>query len=824
MSASKFVATGFAAALLTVLPVIGITAPERQLRDADEGYRLIVDHVLIPRNILVATDALDTARQDADTLRRSAVVRLDEARLDAANREIPGLRGYVERSYLRQDIARNDPALWIDDNVLVGIAPGAHAIISPLAQANWNGDLLYRGSERNSAAFVRLNGTGGDGVWRPLYRAGVAGGGWDDGFYVAAGSRGAIELRKGSDADRDGDMVLAYRRKGRQLTLPAAAEAHYCNSEDAAAVDPVTNRLTVEPGTCLRIAGALPDGARLDFIEVPRSRVVGAETIDGNERYARLSRSARSSMSAWAQWNPARARSMELAIETTLDFNLSQFAQQALDSVYDAQGLRRPAAITIMDARNGEILGMASREGNDLFRPVGPLGDYDVNFREMPVGSVAKPLVAEAIFSSFYKDGRMLEVADTPGGADQIDQVLGVDLNGSLHAPAVRSGGWIDAQEFIAFSSNQYAAALMMLTSCAEPAEPRSANRDYRNAGAAAPCFRGGGRRTIELPWKRDFESYYISPDSPGKGTDDAGGHRGLDKLALWGEDDWAAGLPNPANIHWPALEGLQSFRAQVVPIILGGQDYAWNNIVLAQSYARLVTGRRVNARLRPWPASYRPARMAFERNQAICRGLEDVANVGTAAAPRFGLRDRVMRWRPGAPDDFILLSKTGTPTSESATPAQLQTIGEVNRDIRGGRLCLAKRGADWAVDTGDRCRARAVPAGPEARERRTLGYRGVDVLFEGGRPIRALGEPGMRYDTKAYVFVVGARAGEDEPARIGCAQLPPKGPLVVVAVNFQDPTVGTGGEGGQSDAHLRVASELLAPGGALARWILDAG
>jgi hypothetical protein len=434
-------------------------------------------------------------------------------------------------------------------------------------------------------------------------------------------------------------------------------------------------------------------------------------------------------------------------------------------------------------------------------------------FSELPVGSVAKPLVAEAIFSKFYKDGRNLEVLDTPAGTSDIDMLLGVPLGGKLHAPAVQDGnGWVNTREFIAHSSNLYAAALLMLTSC-NPTVRAPPNRYYINGGNAKPCFSRPGTYRIQLPWKGDFLSLYGSAPSGAGGLPSP---TDASRLNIWGRygahgDVGGPDLPEPADIHWD-WDRLDDFRADVIPLILGGQNYQWNNIVLAQSYARLLTGKRVEARIVPNSDLFEF--LKFDRDQQVCLGMEDVASIGTAAG--FGLNEEIARWRPETPNEYVLLSKTGTPSVEDPGIGQLRAIEEINKKIRDRDLCVAGPASRLRIDEGRQCQSDSTSQ-RSLSGATTLPYRGVDVSVKDGRLIRALTRADGEYNTKAYVFGVGRRAtAADAVAPDSCQQLLQAGRLLIVAINVQDPT----GVSGQSNAHLKIAQQLLVPGGALSVWM----
>jgi hypothetical protein len=826
-------------AALVVIP----DAPTKGLREANSGYEAVVNQLLIPMSILRPTDLLEAVRRNPASLGDDPIVVLDENRLDEEDRLHPGLRAFVDASYLRFDLARNDPGLWEDDNVLTRINRGAHALVSPFIDTNWRGNLLYGGdgaSESDGPSmrmFVRLarDNQNPDEGWQEIPVGGTKH--FGSGFRStgrAIGGKNAIDLQQVTDMLPDGQLLFTYWRDNQTMSLRTGT-ATYCNSHDRYPLLSNGREVRITPGICLHLVRPEDEGEAIEFLVLPQGRVISGDTGDARTRYWRLVRSARASMADWVQKSCAGGCAEATNdIPTTLDANLSVFVQEALDGAYKEQSLNRAAAITVMDG-DGRILALASHEGAELFQSDKPIGHEDVNFRDFAIGSIAKPLITSAILAHFpdVEDLEILQVPTTRKGKEAvINSVLGTRLESPMQAPQEPGPLWLDAERFIALSSNQYAAGLAMLTSClpqdADPINPAVKDHPgYRTRAAIHPCFATAAERSIALPWWNDFLDRYGNPGDVQISTHSAESEMDPPPPTrlpvLWEGENVPVGvarsMPSPVTFHWPKIRNLKSFRTDIVPLILGGQEYGWSNILLAQSFARLVTGKHVDATLvkrRPNPQSIDVGEASV--NKRICAGLENVPRgMGTAA------RANLLANLQNLPGDarsrsLVLLAKTGTPKVDSVDTETLNRTNAIDRCIRDNELRLVTS-ASGSYQLAGRCpwlvAGGTVVQPLSGRGNEMLEVGNTKFLVSNGRLIRSVARVDYRFSTKAFVFGLGTRRLQNEPAGAGCEQISERNPMIFVAINVQDPASDQG-----VGAHLRIAQQLLGADSELIRWV----
>lgn len=174
---------------------------------------------------------------------------------------------------------------------------------------------------------------------------------------------------------------------------------------------------------------------------------------------------------------PERRRADEFDLALTLDVELQNAVQERLleyvRPLRSASEVPFRAAVTVMDAKTGELLALASypteadlrtwRESNDARERL--LRNH--NFSRLPIGSVAKVMVTAAILQDAYFLSD-LRIPAYPGG--EIEQILGIEIDPVLkdHGIDAGSDGWIDFEEFIEHSSNKYAATLLTLATAVE--------------------------------------------------------------------------------------------------------------------------------------------------------------------------------------------------------------------------------------------------------------------------------------------------------------------------------------------------------------------
>ena len=164
-------------------------------------------------------------------------------------------------------------------------------------------------------------------------------------------------------------------------------------------------------------------------------------------------------------------------VALTLDARLQEAVEERLQTY--ARTLRRPdeppfrAAVTVMDATDGELLALASYPTDDDLEGWSGASAARTrllrnhNFSRLPIGSVAKVMLAAAILD----DAPFLAALEIPGYAGgEIEDVLGLALDPVLRDHSVWGGadGRVDFDEFIEQSSNKYAATLVTLAAAVD--------------------------------------------------------------------------------------------------------------------------------------------------------------------------------------------------------------------------------------------------------------------------------------------------------------------------------------------------------------------
>ncbi|HEY0052327.1 MAG TPA: hypothetical protein VGB49_02840, partial [Caulobacteraceae bacterium] len=302
-------------------------------------------------------------------------------------------------------------------------------------------------------------------------------------------------------------------------------------------------------------------------------------------------------------------------------------------------------------------------------------------------GSTVTPLLAAAL------------LAETPGladltvrhpGAGPMERVLGVGFHGDPRSwprevAGAAPGEWLTVERFLSRSSNRYAASLALLGWAPDPlaANGFPAGGDHALGGPPAERLPmldvqlqqgadgpGFGPALRAPRWRRHLASLF-----------DTGACRGPD---LCDNSPWGPvflGLPTVDGARPPTqflaispqdqdfrFGEMQDFRTQYLPVILGGEAYGWSALRLAQSYARLTTGRLVQARLvrdpRGQPASFGALPLDAGVRARLLAGLEQVVSEGTGAPLRPVLAElQAEAARRG--ETVRLYAKTGTPEIE---------------------------------------------------------------------------------------------------------------------------------------------------------------
>ncbi|MBV8685261.1 MAG: hypothetical protein JOZ90_16240 [Alphaproteobacteria bacterium] len=824
------------------------------------GYDRVVNELFAPFEALRLSD--DPARR---------VVEIDTRVLESD----PLLRKFYEDSFLKGDIQRNDPGLWRISGRVLGVAPGAHRVISPFAPTAWLGNITF-GDQRPKLVLTFRQGNarvadleltdgrieGEDPMPADRYRN-------VDIFNPTSGPPAPLlYLYRGTPGAGGSERFAAVVR-----TL--AGHAWLEPVDDDIYIDNAPEPLRRGKGVLLQNGTSIAFGAHGDRRLIMRETIAAMSSRAGvglryrDPRYETMARAIEEAMGDAVLKCGAGCDLRTRSIPVTLDPDLDGFVQNVLSNA--ARSYSKPAAVTVMNALNGDVLSLASYDPDAGRRTAeaaarGP-APINYNFELLAVGSVAKPLVSAAILSRF-QDLRRLRLSEANvyraiGKQTYASRLLGIPLgasSGEMIGAHPVGGGWIDFPTYLQKSSNYYAASLMLLATSPDPMSPDEANRaptggSYMFEGAPPPQFlprfrvsRTADGKLLHLDgepiWKANFNALFGIDDrtkGPWAGATDTSIWRNLRNYWQSGQalDEsalrpFAPLSPQRQNWRWdPAAH----FRQDYLPMILGGAGFGWSNVELAESYSRIATGRRINARLIPEGSEeFEPwLDLGEESRQAICDGLSRVAFGGTAdrTVEHLNVRSQVEKVAALTPIRFF--SKTGTPEIAVLDPRQQRQLDAEDRLI--GRRTIAFRtdrrmavsgagGVIAPVDPASRARAiralaavagRELPSAPAAVDRMLAFNRAAtdaerERLYQmvDGSPISVVRPPptGTEF-AHAYVFVIAAYAdAQGNPHR--CDDEPVA--ALTVAINVQEL---------RPLSALPIAARLLDPEGPLVKYLL---
>jgi len=618
------------------------------------------------------------------------------------------VQDFYRVSNLPRDIADNDPRLWRIEGRLLGFAAGAQTVPSPFERGGWRGRLESQGAP--AAAVLSMDGAPrlflvpGDMASHPEADL--------KGLSIYAPQSG-VEV----DADLPGATIASIEgRDGVPLALviQVGSATMIQAKSGVVTVDSWPRQLARDEGARLfpSSRALVSDGLRTVSLTVGGQRrafsapeVLGGRWTDA--RYAELLEPVIGMLDARAAaCGDDTATCLQLRTQPyrlALDVKVDQAVKAALAASPERGAY--PAGITVLDALTGDIVASASYDPQrdqplSSGRTLGRATDYSLT--PLPIGSAAKPPVSAAILSS-RPQLRTLEIRHTAISDTCIDQaalfvksLLGVPLG-----DAAGCGGWISTQDphaqwinfdtFLAVSSNEYAAALavMALAPNLDVAPPGNA---WRLGPDGVPhglpplqegaLIQGRYGDLLNFPdWRHRFNELYGAgrnvPTAPGQ--TDYSVWRGLGLDAGGAHTAYTDGLSASSPVRL-AFNYDQSRRVtqDYIPIILGGQNYPWTTVKLAESYARLVTGREVRARFVDdgvKPGALAPAQYPEMLHAQMCRALNAVMTRGTASkASGVTPVSLAARWR-AASLPVVLYGKTGTPRIEGLSLTERRQI-----------------------------------------------------------------------------------------------------------------------------------------------------
>lgn len=673
---------------------------------------------------------------------------------------------FIAASFLRDDMATLDPAIWRYDGSRLGIDPRAHLVGGAYdGVSGWRGSLLFADTqvqqqlldERGTPIAWLVASPQPGATSRPrqidLMRAAAPP---DADREERAEADSATDLTFIAEIDGAPTAVAHLRRIGGAAVLRVPRRDRdsvsvRIGSRDAAPAGTyqVAWRL-LESGDSITFAW--PGGTkRFQFVQsepaISRARGDAARVRDPS--LASLARPVEYAVGGGAN-----------SLQTSIASRLHAVAQQALETqamaLYGSDNVTSfRAAAVLMDGLTGEVAALPSfpvaqeqlhpsQRGSPSHRK---MLDRNSNFVRLVAGSAAKPPMAMAVVNAFPS----LTTLTIPR-TDPFRTVFGIDLG--VPVPDRGAGGDWDFTTFLANSSNKYAAALMLLGlsdadslrtgACEGPSnEPWTIGgqrRDCRPAMRFLEGARQGANGLVAVRagqpagqgWANQLYTLFCiapnSPDDPPPVGDAACLADDANRRPIW--RDAMFQRPRLLAAASPDREGfglgvVDSLYEDYVMTILGGNRGRWTTIGLAQAYSRILTGKAVTARLTP-PGDDGEAEppAALPVNQqaqtALIDGLRAVVLQGTGR----GLIAAGFPATAGG-DEFRFFAKTGTPN--------VAFLGEDSRALlrdfaaSGCGLRLASRspregaparavltiGDDPAVPA-----ARAIAARPECNSR----------------------------------------------------------------------------------------------------------
>jgi hypothetical protein len=808
---------GFAAIAAAVLmfdpPQEGATTDSGLVQGvAASGYNAIIERIFSARG-------RSWLRLDESGDPAAPVVSLSPEALQYAP-----VKAFYRLSFLKHDILSNDASLWrIEGGRVMGVSQSVHAIRLPFTpQSLWRGDLAFRNDVGSDPVLL---GAGRMLVLSPAVPGQDPVQADIDAFEPApfsptdASAQSVQLLVDGAPAARifrigDSVPVLRVDSDAVRITLDGAMMQADPRKADYARLAS-DGQLVVE---------RVRDGRRVEFaIRSAGGALTQSRPLGGRARDPLVGGLAPAFERAMNRAVAAGAAGPDTRVTTTLDSLTQARIQQALEAYCEAGRARTDthgpfrASVTVMDLASGEVLALASypRTQDQVGGPVSRrlaerLVETNHNFERLSVGSAAKPIFASAVLERFPELRNLVIAGGRPEG--EIGNLFGVALHPSLKEDAIGDPR-IDFTTFLAKSSNRYAALLMLLAASRHPFDPGELY--------AYPTYDLMGRRTRLPPlafadqarpgWRGlNFISLISDPDEPHAtkrfsawpewldylydlplyqgSTLDRSGRAGGGRRALGGTSyDLSIWRALADQLGEKALGGfgdsgvspererlnlgvMDSFRVDYLSLILGGGRSQWTTIKLAEVYGRIVSGRRISARLVrsvDGAASQELSGEPQEWNPAVRRalltGLEGVSAHpgGTAYSPRMTrATERLAAMAATRGGLLAVYSKTGTPTLDAFAPtpagAAVEDLFSIRllRSVSGGAKAGVAAGpgrmvvpqdpmtiaeAGRAIDTSEAARIVLAQWGVSAEDvaRYLAGYNSASTPAQKARWLR---------------------------------------------------------------------------------------
>ena len=387
--------------------------------------------------------------------------------------------------------------------------------------------------------------------------------------------------------------------------------------------------------------------------------------------------------------------SLDRVLHRDLQEDLEDFLA-VFDTRYSAEANieKEPACVTVMDALTGEILALPSYPSAekldqlqevDLARRTARMSNREKqrlalnqNLLRSPVGSTTKPMFALAIWDQ-YPRLRKLTVTEPSVNVSEVvtyrffERPVGTYARNNPGLTRV-----VDPADFLTLSSNTYTLSLYLL-SLAKPESFRIDSRGYAQA--------------VDRSKGIDFSDYIKGNVMPGSLNRQHAGNEKLESLfdvnlvsnqAGSELDSLSPQLLRPLfqKLEIPegrvprefrglvceetnfALQTVDTVRGELVALLLGGGTNFWSNAKLAECFARIGTGKRVEMSLvksDQQEPQFPLLDVDAEALALVQRGLAgSTSRIGTAR----NLADAVAEQRrifASKGLEFRLLGKTGT-------------------------------------------------------------------------------------------------------------------------------------------------------------------
>jgi hypothetical protein len=716
-----------------------------------DGYNQIVNDIFLRNGWIIAMPPEEGAPESRYT------IRLDPDLNDQR------ITDFVRTSFLGEDILRETPVIWrVENGKVVELDRYAHTVSLPShPPSEWRGNLLFRDYERQTPQIMLRGDSGVYVLEAPDFNESQSD---TDRTLVSAfgtGQRAQNSIIRFFDGVGENQVQVAeVFRWSDRVVVSALADRPYEVFVDAVRLQQNQSRIMARGGSIRFVAsgGRLISELRQEENVSPTGalsiyRPWGGERIR-SQSAASLARSIEGAMNRLVASEPSRSSVNEtvvLTLDSRMQTGLSDMLVDYVDAERARLGDRYTIGVTILDAVNGDILALGSQERRSDENPP----TTDVNFRRLAVGSAAKPPIAAAILH--YRPSLSTLVIDpaTPTADNRLPDIMGTpipeqnSLNDSL-------GIACDFGCFIQRSNNRYAAGLMLLATTTDTQPMVAAQYWLGNAPqqqrrlSIYETVQGGQRfirtgNVVTLDWFQsirdlydiDFES--VRPGNPQWRNCRGEGRSGDDfyNTAIWNEliarhteadaCVFADVAPSRENFQ---LDLQHDFRQRMLPVMIGGGDANWTNVAIAQTYARLVTGQRVNARIyadpspRGPPRRARPFGMRDDMRRLVARSLTLVSQPPGGTADHEALSAALARARAAVPNGSIgFFSKTGTPELEEfiADPPSQAINGLIQLDrleLRTDGLLVLNLDRVYVpgVDNRDTI-ARALMRSADARE-----------------------------------------------------------------------------------------------------------